>query len=124
VRDGRIVGNPQISGIFPLNLSIEQISVATGRQLSVLCQRHLGDTSSVSGPMANPLTLIADATGRNLILNGGICNLGCTNEFNGWPYAGRLVPLRPRCNSTRRSETCRLPRSARADSSEFGTGNR
>jgi hypothetical protein len=92
---GRVVGNPQISGIFPQNLSIEQISVATGRQLSVLYQRHLGDTSSVSGPMANPLTLIADATGRNLILNGGICNLHCTNEFNGWLHAGRLIPLRP-----------------------------
>jgi hypothetical protein len=95
VLHGRVVGNPQISGIFPQNLTVEQISVATGRQLSVLYQRHLGDTSSVSGPMADPLTLIADASGRNLILNGGICNLHCTNEFNGWLDAGRLIPLRP-----------------------------
>ena len=95
VLHGRVVGNPQISGIFPQNLSVERISVATGRQLSVLYQRHLGDTSSVSGPMANPLTLIADATGRNLILNGGICGPGCTNEFNGWLHTGRLIPLRP-----------------------------
>ena len=95
VLKGRVVGNPQISGIFPQNLSVEQISAATGRQLSVLYQRRLGDTSEVSGPMADPLTLIADASGRNLILNGGICNLHCTNEFNGWLRAGRLIPLRP-----------------------------
>jgi hypothetical protein len=92
---GRIVGNPQISGIFPEGLSVERISVAGGRQLSVLYRRRLGDTSSVSGPMADPLALIADATGRNLILNGGICNRHCTNEFNGWLHAGRLVPLPP-----------------------------
>ena len=95
VLHGPVVGNPQISGIFPQNLSVERISVATGRQLSVLYQRRLGDTSEVSGPMADPLALIADATGRNLILNGGICNLHCTNEFNGWLHAGQLVPLRP-----------------------------
>ncbi len=59
-----------------------------------LCAR-LGDTSSVSGPMADPLALIADATGSNLILDGGICNRGCTNEFNGWLHGGRLVTLRP-----------------------------
>jgi hypothetical protein len=92
---GGVVGNSQISGIFPQNLSVERISVATGRQLSVLYRRRLGDTSAVSGAMADPLALSADATGRNLILNGGICNLGCTNEFNGWLHAGQLVPLRP-----------------------------
>jgi hypothetical protein len=45
--------------------------------------------------MADPLALSADATGRNLILNGGICNPGCTNEFNGWLHDGQLVPLPP-----------------------------
>lgn len=70
---GQVIGNPDISGTFPANVSVEQISVATGRQLTVLYQRHLGDTSEVSGPMANPLEMSADATGRNLILNGGIC---------------------------------------------------
>ena len=92
---GRTIGNPQISGIFPQDLSVQQISVATGRQVSVLFRRNLGDTSEVSGPMADPLAMTADATGRNLILNGGICNRGCTNEFNGWLHAGRLVPLPP-----------------------------
>jgi hypothetical protein len=95
VLHGQIVGNPQISGMFPEDLTVEQISAATGRQLGVLYQRRLGDTSEVSGPMSDPLTLIADATGRNLILDGGICNLHCSNEFNGWLRDGRLIPLPP-----------------------------
>jgi hypothetical protein len=92
---GQVVGNRQISGIFPANLTVQQFSAATGRQLGVLYQRSLGDTSEVSGPMSDPLTLIADASGRSLILDGGICNLHCTNEFNGWLHAGRLIPLPP-----------------------------
>jgi hypothetical protein len=92
---GRTIGNLDMSGAFPANLFVEQVSVATGRQLTVLYQRHLGDTSEVSGPMADPLEMSADAAGRNLILNGGICNRGCTNAFNGWLHAGRLVPLPP-----------------------------
>jgi hypothetical protein len=92
---GTIVGNPDISGIFPQDLSVEQMSVSTGHQLRTLYQRRLGDTSSVNGPMADPLTLVGDASGTGLILNGGICNLHCTNEFNGWLQAGRLIPLLP-----------------------------
>jgi hypothetical protein len=45
--------------------------------------------------MPDPLTLIADAAGSGLILDGGICNRHCTNEFNGWLHGGTLVPLRP-----------------------------
>jgi hypothetical protein len=92
---GKIVGNPDISGIYPRNMSVERISTATGHVLGVIYRRDLGDTSSVSGPMSDPLTLIADAAGRGLILDGGICNRGCTNEFNGWLHDGILVPLRP-----------------------------
>jgi hypothetical protein len=92
---GKIIGNPQVSGGFPANLSVEQVSAATGRPLGVIYRRYLGDTSSESGPMNDALTLIADATGSHLILNGGICNLHCSNEFNGWLDGGRLVPLRP-----------------------------
>jgi hypothetical protein len=95
VLHGQTIGNPDIRGTFPENLSVEQISVATGRRLTLLYQRRLGDTSEVSGPMADPLEMTADATAGNLILNGGICNRGCTNEFNGWLHAGRLVPLPP-----------------------------
>jgi hypothetical protein len=92
---GKIVGNPQISGGFPANMSVEQVSAATGHPLGVIYRRYLGDTSSESGPMNDALTLIADGTGSHLILNGGICNLHCSNEFNGWLDGGRLVPLRP-----------------------------
>jgi len=92
---GRIVGNPDISGIFPRYMSVERIATATGHLLGVIYRRDLGDTSSVSGPMSDPLTLIADAAGSGLILDGGICNRHCTNEFNGWLHNGTLVPLRP-----------------------------
>jgi len=92
---GKIVGNPQISGIFPANLSVEQVSAATGHPLGVIYRRYLGDTSMQSGPMNDPLTLIADATGSHLILDGGICNLRCSNEFNGWLDGRRLVQLLP-----------------------------
>jgi hypothetical protein len=95
VLHGQVVGNPQISGIFPADMTIEQVSAATGRELGVLYRRHLGDTSEVSGPMSDPLTLIADASGRNLILDGGICGPHCSNEFNGWLHQGRLIPLPP-----------------------------
>jgi hypothetical protein len=92
---GKIIGNPQISGIFPANLSVEQVSAATGRPLGVLYRRYLGDTSIISGTESNPLMLIADATGSHLILYGGICGLHCSNEFNGWLDGRRLIPLRP-----------------------------
>jgi hypothetical protein len=61
----------------------------------VIYQRYLGDTSIQHGFMSDPLTLIADATGSHLILNSGICNRSCSNEFNGWLDARRLVPLVP-----------------------------
>jgi hypothetical protein len=92
---GKIKGNPDISGMYPRYMSVERISTATGHLLGVIYQRDLGDTSSVSGPMSDPLTLIADAAGRGVILDGGICNRGCTNEFNGWLHGAALVPLRP-----------------------------
>jgi hypothetical protein len=60
---GRAIGNPDIRGTFPANLSVEQISVATGRQLTVLYQRHLGDTSEVSGPMCDPLERVPTPPG-------------------------------------------------------------
>jgi hypothetical protein len=92
---GKTVGNRQISGSFPQNLSVGQFSVPTGYQFNVLYQRRLGDTSEVSGGVADPLALIADASGHGLILDGGICNLHCTNEFNGWLDGQRFIPLRP-----------------------------
>jgi len=95
VLHGKIIGNPQISGIFPANLSVEQVSAATGDRLGVIYRRYLGDTSIISGTESDPLMLIADATGSHLIVYGGICGLHCGNEFNGWLDGRRLVPLLP-----------------------------
>jgi hypothetical protein len=92
---GKIVGNPDISGMYPRYMSVERIAAASGHLLGVIYRRDLGDTSSTSGPMADPLTLIADVAGRGLILDGGICNRHCSNEFNGWLHGATLVPLRP-----------------------------
>jgi hypothetical protein len=92
---GKIIGSPQISGGFRASLSVEQVSAAARHPLGMIYRRYLGDTSIVSGTESDPLMLIANATGSHLILYGGICNLHCSNEFNGWLDGGRLVPLLP-----------------------------
>jgi hypothetical protein len=92
---GKIIGNPHISGGYPANLSVEQVSAATGHLLGVVYRRYLGDTSIVSGTESDPLMLITDATGDHLIVYGGVCGLHCSNEFNGWLDGRRLVPLLP-----------------------------
>ena len=94
VLKGRIVGSKQIGGIYPENMSVAQISVATGRQLSVLYRRHLGDTGEINGAPA-PLLLNNDASGLHLMLNVGLCAGHCTDGFNGWIHGGRLIPLQP-----------------------------
>jgi hypothetical protein len=95
VLHGKIVGNSQVSGGFPADLSVEQVSAATGRPLGVIYRRYLGDTSIVSGTESNPLMLIADATGSHLIVYGGVCGPHCSSEFNGWLDGRRVVPLLP-----------------------------
>lgn len=92
---GKIIGNPEVSGGYPADLSVAQVSVATGHPLGVIYRRYLGDTSIESGTESDPLMLIADATGSHLIVYGGVCNLHCSNEFNGWLDGRRLVPLLP-----------------------------
>ena len=94
VLKGGIVGSKQIGGIYPENMSVEQISATTGRQLKVLYRRSLGDTGEINGA-PDPLGLSTDATGRNLMLIVGVCDLRCTNRFNGWIHGGRLIPLQP-----------------------------
>jgi hypothetical protein len=94
VLKGAAIGSKLISGTFPGDLSVEQISTATGRQLSVLYRRRLGDTGEINGT-PDPLALTDDATGRNWMLSGGVCNIHCTNGFNGWIRHGRLIALQP-----------------------------
>jgi hypothetical protein len=91
---GKIVGNKQVAGGYPAHLSVERVSAATGRTLGVIYRRYLGDTS-MSGTETDPLALIANAAGSQLILDSEVCGLHCTNEFNGWLDGRRLVPLLP-----------------------------
>jgi hypothetical protein len=94
VLTGPVVGNANVSGALPRDLSVDQVSVATGRLLRVLYRRDLGDTSGVNG-VPDPLALMPDATGQHWMLNGGICSGHCDTGFNGWIDNGQLVPLQP-----------------------------
>jgi hypothetical protein len=94
VLKGGIVGSKQLGGIYPENMSVEQISAATGRKLRVLYRRSLGDTGEINGAPA-PLLLSNDASGQHLMLNVGLCVGRCTDGFNGWIHDGRLIPLQP-----------------------------
>jgi hypothetical protein len=91
---GATVGNANISGGVPRNLSVDQISVASGRMLHVLYQKDMGDTSELNG-VPDFLTLMPDGTGQHWMLNGGICAGSCETGFNGWILDGGLVPLQP-----------------------------
>ena len=81
-------------GMAPDRLSVQQISVATGKQQAVLYQRRIGATSAVN-TVPDFLALVADGAGTHLMLNGGICSGTCQSGFNGWIHGGRLIPLQP-----------------------------
>jgi hypothetical protein len=94
VLKGATIDSKQISGTYPEDMLVVQISAATGRQLSVLYCRRLGDTGEINGA-PDPFALSNDAIGRNLMLNVGLCSGNCTDGFNGWIRGGRLIPLQP-----------------------------
>jgi hypothetical protein len=94
VLTGPVIGNAEVSGGFPDDLAVEQISARTGKLLRVLYRRELGDTSGVNG-VPDPLALMPDPAGQHWLLNGGICAGSCTTGFNGWIDHGTLVPLAP-----------------------------
>jgi len=94
VLTGPVIGNSQVSGGFPDDLAVEQISVRTDKLLRVLYRRELGDTSETNG-VPDPLALMPDAAGQHWLLNVGICVGSCTTGFNGWIDRGTLVPLAP-----------------------------
>lgn len=91
---GRVVGNSQISGGVPEDLSVVRFSVSAGQPLAVLYRHRLGDTSEVNGA-PHFLGLTQDASGEHLMLNIGLCVGHCTDGANGWIHDGRLIPLAP-----------------------------
>ena len=91
---GRVVGNSQISGSVPQELSVQRFSAVTGQPLTVLYRHRLGDTSEVNGA-PHFLALTQDASGQHLMLDIGLCAGHCTDGVNGWIHNGRLVPLQP-----------------------------
>jgi hypothetical protein len=80
--------------MVPPDLSVIQVSRATGQLLRVLYQRNLGRTTEINnGP--DFLQLSQDSAGQHWMLNAGLCAGPCTDGFNGWLRDGGLVPLVP-----------------------------
>jgi hypothetical protein len=73
------------------HLAVEQISVPSGRRLSVAYTRD------VDGSSLGSVTLSPDGSGQNWLLSGTICTPTgkCSGGFNGWIDRGRLIPLQP-----------------------------
>ena len=80
----------------PEHLSVEQISVTTGKLSGVLYSQDLGRAAAAKGQPAylNPISLSADASGQHWML---FCDgsAQCGAGLNGWIDNGRLVPLQP-----------------------------
>lgn len=95
---GPVVGWYAAAGAVPSELSVVQISRATGKQLRVLYRRDLGATAATN-QTPEFLYLSRDVTGQYWMLNGGYCSPSdsnsCQGGFNGWIDDGRLVPLSP-----------------------------
>ena len=95
VLTGRMTTSHGKSDVVPPNLSVIQLSKATG-QLHVLYQRYLGQPVRMT-LAPDVLQLSQDAAGQHWMLNGGVCDSQCAGGwgFNGWLRDGRLVPLPP-----------------------------
>ena len=94
VLTGRMSSAHGVSDLVPPDLSVIQVSRATGQRLRVLYQRNLGRTTDINtGP--DFLQLSQDSAGQHWMLNGGLCVGHCAGGFNGWLRDGQLVPLPP-----------------------------
>jgi hypothetical protein len=94
VLTGRMSSSHGVGDMVPPDLSVIQVSRATGQPLRLLYQRNLGPTTVINtGP--DFLQLSQDSAGRHWMLNGGLCAGHCTDGFNGWLRNGQLVPLSP-----------------------------
>jgi hypothetical protein len=77
------------------DLAVEQISVPSGKRLSIAYTRAL---DVKGGDFLAPVTLSADGPGQHWLLSGAFCTLTdptCPASFNGWIDRGRLVTLQP-----------------------------
>ncbi len=73
---GRVVGNSQISGSVPEQLSVERFSAATGQPVAVLYRHRMGDTSEVNAA-PHFLALTQDAPdGRHRPVRGSLHRRG------------------------------------------------
>ena len=83
----------------PEHLSVEKISVTTGKLSGVLYSQDLVRSAAANGSLAYlyPISLSADAVGQHWMLSSGFCNSSgqCGGGLNGWIDGGRLVPLQP-----------------------------
>lgn len=81
----------------PQDLTVEQISLATGKPSGMLYTQNLGNAAVVKGKPAYlySTTLSADPAGQHWMLSSGFCNIDdlCQGGFSGWIDGGRLVPL-------------------------------
>jgi hypothetical protein len=89
VLTGPVKTSGQISDQTPEVVSVVQISLATGRQLRVLCRRDMGRTATMP-TIPDFLALAADGTGQHWMLKAGV-----SAGFNGWIDSGRLIPVQP-----------------------------
>jgi hypothetical protein len=100
-----ITGRVAVGGM-PSKLTVERISVATGRVGQVLYSRDLsripGATYSHTVPNTQSVAIIGlslDGAGQHWLLSGTgqFCGAAatCTEGFNGWIDDRRLVPLPP-----------------------------
>ena len=80
--------------LVPPDLSVIQVSRASGQPLRVLYQRNLGRTTR-STPVPTSSSSARTAPGQHWMLNGGLARGHCTGGFNGWLRDGALVPLSP-----------------------------
>jgi len=83
-----------LMGSVPGVVSVDQISVATGKLRRVLYRRDYGITAG--NLTLEWVGLTPDSTGQHWLLNVGLCDThGCAAGSNGWIDQGRLVPLPP-----------------------------
>jgi hypothetical protein len=98
----------------PTELAVEQISVATGKLLSVNYRQNLigrgrafrNSWVTFTPAYMDPFTFNADGSGLHWIISGQYCDDtssdmydGCgVTGFNGWIDGGRLMPLLPAVN--------------------------